>query len=337
MIYFSLVLLKHDRRRYTMKRTRQENEVIKIPSWRDVLAGAAAGTVSKSAMAPVERVKLLMQLQGSADGIAGQSAWKVAVSVYRNEGISAFWRGNIPNVMRTAGQAALNMALMDYYKEVASSPWVQNAIIEHSTQEDVKRRRQLAVSFISGGLAGGSATTLLYPTEFLRTRLAMDQGRSKGARKYNGMKDVVMTTLRTDGFRGLYQGYGIALWGSVLYRLLFLGGHDAIKGELQYFKKQKYGDIDYPMTMTERLFLAQSIALTAGTICYPIDSVRRRLMMQAGIPENDRKYRGSIDCFRVVFKQEGIRGFFLGIGPNLVRSIGGALMLVAYDLIKINL
>lgn len=319
-----------------MKRTRQENQVRRVPSWRDALAGAAAGTVSKSAMAPVERVKLLMQLQGSADGIAGQSAWEVAVSIYRNEGIWAFWRGNIPNVMRTAGQAALNMALMDYYKELSSSSLVQNAIIEHSTREDVQRRRKLAVSFISGGLAGGSATTLLYPTEFLRTRLAMDQGRSTGARKYNGMKDVVVKTVQTDGFRGLYQGYGIALWGSVLYRLLFLGGHDAIKGELQYFKKQKYGDDDYPMTMTERLFLAQSVALTAGTICYPIDSVRRRLMMQAGLPEIDRKYRGSIDCFRVVLKEEGINGFYLGIGPNLVRSIGGALMLVAYDLIKGN-
>eukprot|EP00980_Cylindrotheca_fusiformis_P004374 scaffold925_cov129-Cylindrotheca_fusiformis.AAC.27 len=320
-----------------MKRSRPEHEGRRGLNWRDALAGAAAGTVSKSAMAPVERVKLLMQLQGSADGIAGQSAWKVAVNVYQNEGILAFWRGNLPNVMRTAGQAALNMAFMDYYKEVASSPWVQKTIIEHSTQEEVQRRRNLAVSFISGGLAGGSATTLLYPTEFLRTRLAMDQGRSKGVRKYNGMRDVVVKTLKSDGLWGLYQGYGIALWGSVIYRLLFLGGHDAIKGELQYFKKQKYGEHEYPMTMTERLFLAQSVALAAGTICYPIDSVRRRLMMQAGVPEKNRKYRGTIDCFLVVFKQEGIGGFYLGIGPNLVRSIGGALMLVAYDLIKDNL
>jgi solute carrier family 25 (adenine nucleotide translocator) protein 4/5/6/31 len=289
-------------------------------------------------MAPIERVKLLLQLQGMADGVAGQSAWKVASNVYKDEGIWALWRGNVPNVMRTAGQAALNFGLMDYYKTVASAPWVQNAIIEHSTKNEVQRRRKFTVSFISGGLAGGSATTLLYPTEFLRTRLAMDQGRSSAARKYSGMKDVVFKTLKADGVRGLYQGYGIALWGSVFYRLLFLGGYDAVKEELNHHHEiSANGAEPYQITWTERFALAQTVALTAGTICYPIDSVRRRLMMQAGVPEIERTYRGSIQCFRIVFQQEGIKGFYLGIAPNLVRSIGGALMLVAYDLTKIML
>lgn len=320
-----------------MKRKREYAGVLRVPDWRDALAGAVAGAASKTAMAPVERIKLLLQLQGSANGIVGNSALDVARTVYKDEGILAFWRGNVPNVMRTAGQAALNFALMDYYKSIAQSSLVYDAITQHSKKDEIQRRKQLVVSFISGGLAGGSATTVLYPTEFLRTRLAMDQGRSLRNRQYSGMGDVVRKTLQTDGIRGLYQGYGIALWGSVLYRLLFLGGYDAVKSELQLFKNEADDNYHPSLSITERFVLAQTVALSAGTLCYPIDSVRRRLMMQAGIPEKERKYRGSIQCFRVVLKQEGIKGFYLGIGPNLVRSVGGALMLVAYDTIKIML
>ena len=275
-------------------------------------------------------------MQGSVDGIAGRSAWKVAFHVYHIEGIRAFWRGNLPNVLRTAGQAGLNFALMDYYKTVAGSGFVETSIIQQqSDTEELQRRRNLVVSFVSGGLAGGTATTVLYPAEFLRTRLAMDQGRSLETRQYRGMQDCVFKTLNTDGIRGLYQGYGIALWGSVLYRLLLMGGYDALKTELQHIR-DKQNDSN-PMKFAERFVLAQTVSLTAGTLCYPIDSVRRRLMMQAGLPINLRTYRGSIHCFKVVWAQEGLRGFYLGLAPNLVRSVGGALMLVAYDVLKVKL
>ena len=334
------------------QQTIQIKEGTKGPEWKNALAGAGAGAFSKTAMAPIERVKLLIQLQGSVEkgsnGIAGQSAWTVAYNVYEKEGILAFWRGNFPNVLRTAGQSALNFALMDYYKSIASSSiWEKPMTVIQQQQkhqqcphphqqwttstEEMQRLRKSMSSFISGGLAGGTATTLLYPIEFLRTRLAMDLGRSVEHRKYRSMSDCIAKTFQADGIRGLYQGYGIALAGSVLYRLLFLGGYDAVKSEWQHRKSR----MDEPdATWTERFILAQTVALTAGIICYPIDSVRRRLMMQAGKPRNQRLYLGSMQCFRRVWVEEGLRGFYLGIGPNMIRSIGGALMLVAYDAFK---
>jgi solute carrier family 25 (adenine nucleotide translocator) protein 4/5/6/31 len=309
-----------------------------VPDWRDVVAGASAGAFSKTVMAPIERVKLLLQLQGSVQGsVGGTTAYQVAWHIYREEGILAFWRGNLPNCLRTAGQAALNFALMDYYKTVAVSPFLAGTIIQRRTTslQQIERRRQFMASFISGGMAGGTATTVLYPVEFLRTRLAMDQGRSVETRKYRGMRHVLTSTLRADGLRGLYQGYGIAVSGGILFRLLYLGGYDAIKTEWQIYKRQTGGNDS--LDWTERFAAAEMISLTAGTICYPIDSVRRRMMMQAGEPKEKRLYIGSIHCFRVIWAQEGLRGFFLGIAPNMVRSIGGALMLVAYDLFKVIL
>ena len=320
-----------------------------VPDWRDAVAGACAGAFSRTVVAPVERVKLILQLQGSEASGASQSnrprkSVRLVVSqIYNEQGVLAFWRGNLPNVIRSAGQAGLNFALMDYYKKVAVSSFFEQNVIQRrqmTNREERLRLRNLVTSFISGGLAGGTATTILYPIEFLRTRLAMDQGSTIAkTRAYpGGMRDVLSHTFRSDGITGLYQGYGIALVGACLYRLLYLGGYDALKEELDIFKQtqQQGGRVPDALNLTwsERFFVAQSVSLIAGTICYPIDSVRRRMMMQAGLPMNHRQYSGSLHCFRAVWAQEGLRGFYLGIGPNIVRSIGGALMLVTYDAFK---
>jgi solute carrier family 25 (mitochondrial adenine nucleotide translocator), member 4/5/6/31 len=144
-----------------------------------------------------------------------------------------------------------------------------------------------------------------------------------------GLRGVVQRIFRSDGIVGFYQGYGIALLGGVVYRILLLGGYDAVKNELTF---RKGGDDPNDLTWMERILSAQFISLTAGTISYPFDSVRRRMMMQAG--QSVRQYHGTVHCIRTVYRTEGIRGFYLGLGPNIVRSVGGALLLVGYDQIR---
>jgi len=316
-------------------KTQRRRELVRA-SIRDALAGAAAGAFAKSAVAPIERVKLLLQLQGSLEaGAVGTGAWNVAKSVYREEGIIAFWRGNTPNVIRQGGAAALNFMLMDWYK-LAIAPVMTWSLTfpSNRTEEARKRRRALISSFLSGGLAGGTTTTVLYPVEFMRTRLAMDVGATRGERLYpRGMRDVFCSTLKADGIRGLYQGFGIAVAGVIIYRALHLGGYDAMKSEILHYRQHSRLE-NSSLSITERFAAAQAVSIVAGTMCYPIDSVRRRLMMQAGLPVQKRLYRNSLHCFKRVYVDEGVKGFFLGLGPNLLRSFGGALLLVGYDTFK---
>lgn len=352
----------------------------KRPQWREAVAGASAGALSRTLLAPVERVKLLKQLQGSSrqqfvsltqqhnNATSHPSAWQVAQAVYREQGVLAFWRGNVPNVLRVSGTAAINFTCMDYYKRAAVGPWLDSVTRHHSTHDPklLERRRQRATSFVSGGLAGATATTLFYPMEFLRTRLAMDLGADHPAsnnnpRQYKGMRDVTRKIFQSDGVLGFFQGYGIALTGGIFYRVLLLGGYDALKGELLFRKTEQQEntatnttDTSTPSLSTsatiptptptptpmaqlswlERIVSAQFISLTAGTLSYPLDSVRRRLMMQAGVPVPQRQYRNSLHCIRLVWNREGLRGFYLGLGPNLIRSVGGAMLLVGYDRVR---
>lgn len=69
---------------------------------KDCIAGVLSGSLAKTAVAPIERVKLLMQLQFSLDRVNGSleervssrtSAWEVVNTVYREEGLLSFWRG----------------------------------------------------------------------------------------------------------------------------------------------------------------------------------------------------------------------------------------------------
>jgi solute carrier family 25 (adenine nucleotide translocator) protein 4/5/6/31 len=299
------------------------------------VAGACAGAFAKTAVAPIERVKLLMQLQGSLEAkeYHGKGAWSVARTVYKEQGVLAFWRGNTPNVLMQAGSASLNFMLMDWFKAELVEPFMENTMqwASQRTEDQRKRRRAMWSSFLSGGLAGGTATTFLYPVAFLRTRLAMDVGATKETRLYpRGMRDAFCTTIKSDGVRGVYQGYGVALAGGIAYRALHLGGYDALKTELVRFRQCE-------LTWIERIAAAQLVSLSAAAIMYPVDSVRRRLMMQAGVPKEERLYRNSFECVGVVLRNEGLRGFYLGLGPNLVRSLGGAILLVGYDMFKVML
>lgn len=264
---------------------------------KDAFAGACAGGIAKTVVAPIERVKLIMQLNTSSTSGTiikrSHGAWEVTKQVYREQGILAFWRGNTPNVIRQAGSSAMNFLLMDWYK-VAISPILVLSLRLPSDRDPEKRnkRRALISSFLSGGLAGGSVTTVLYPVEFVRTRLAMDLGRGTvdAPRLYpGGMKDVCISIWKADGWRGLYQGYGIAVAGVVLYRALHLGGYDAVKTEILHRRghlieiartQEDIKRMSPGLTMGERFLAAQIVSVIAGTACYPIDSIRRRLMMQ---------------------------------------------------------
>lgn len=100
--------------------------------------------------------------------------------------------------------------------------------------------------------------------------------------------------------------------GSVLFRELHLGKHSLRPDQ---------------NTFVNRFGIAQFVSIMAGTLCYPLDSVRRRLVMQ-GV-EAMQLFTTTRQRVTHILKKEGRRGFFLGLAPNLVRSVGGAVLLVS--------
>jgi solute carrier family 25 (adenine nucleotide translocator) protein 4/5/6/31 len=300
-----------------------------------MVSGCLSGAVSKTFIAPVDRVKLLLQLQptvppGRSPGYEGPL--EAVRETLRTEGWRSFWRGNAPAVLRHVGTTAFTFTVKDRFRvrcvpaaaPPSSSPAAPSSPSSRPpppAPSSSPRRQHLLASLASGGLAGGLSTLLFYPFDFARTRLALDLGRSRARQYPGGTRDVLGRIVAADGPGGIYKGVGVALFGSVLFRALHFGLYDFAKAELS-----PPGE---PPSLSRRFGIAQAVSLAAGTSCYPLDSVRRRLMMQSGLPKP--AYSTALDCARHVLREEGPRGFFLGLTPNLLRSVGGAVLLVSYD------
>jgi len=77
---------------------------------------------------------------------------------------------------------------------------------------------------------------------------------------------------------------------------------------------------------------AQIVTVSAGVVSYPLDTVRRRLMMDSG--RKEKMYNGTLDCFKRIAADEGPKAFFKGSLSNVIRGTGGALVLVFYSKIE---
>jgi solute carrier family 25 (adenine nucleotide translocator) protein 4/5/6/31 len=179
----------------------------------------------------------------------------------------------------------------------------------------------------SGGAAGATSLSVVYPLDFARTRLAADVG--KGAnkeREFNGLVDCLKKVAANDGIGGLYKGFGISVVGIIAYRASYFGMFDT--GKVLLFEDIKKANF-FAMWA-----FAQFVTVAAGIASYPLDTVRRRLMMTSGKKGADLMYTGTMDCFRKILKDEGAGAFFKGCLSNIIRGTGGALVLVFYDKIQ---
>lgn len=125
---------------------------------------------------------------------------------------------------------------------------------------------------------------------------------------------------------GLYRGFIISVIGIIAYRASYFGMFDT--GKVFLFEDIKKANF------FKMWAFAQFVTVSAGVASYPLDTVRRRLMMQSGRGSGEIMYTGTIDCFNKILKNEGPKAFFKGSLSNVIRGTGGALVLVFYDKIQ---
>lgn len=287
--------------------------------FRDFMVGGVSAAVSKTAVAPIERVKLLLQVQDASKHIAQEDRYKgiadCFIRVNKEQGFASFWRGNLANVIRYFPTQALNFAFKDTYKKV---------FCPYNPKTDPFKF--FLGNMASGGAAGATSLLFVYPLDFARTRLAADVGKGKkgGEREFSGLVDCLQKIYKSDGPIGLYRGFVISVIGIIFYRAAYFGMFDT--GKVLLFTDPKKANI---LVMWA---FAQAVTVCSGIASYPLDTVRRRLMMQSG--RADIMYTGTIDCFNKILKNEGPKAFFKGSLSNVIRGTGGALVLVFYDKIQ---
>lgn len=289
----------------------------------DFLAGGISGAVSKTATAPIERVKLVIQTQDANPKIiSGEVARYTGMGdaftrITKEQGFSAFWRGNATNIIRYFPTQAFNLAFKDTIKK-AFPKYDQN------TQFWSFFATQLA----SGGAAGAASLTIVYPLDYARTRLASDVG--GGKKQFNGLVDCLTKTAKgPGGFMSLYNGYGPSVAGIIAYRGAQFGLNDTIMAFNPYAKEQGV------VAVASKFAIAQVAVTASGLVAYPFDTVRRRLQMQSDKPVEEQLYKGTMDCGVKILKDEGFGGMYKGALANIFRGVGASLVLVLYGEIKL--
>jgi len=286
----------------------------------DFLMGGVSAAVAKTAAAPIERVKLLIQNQDEMLK-AGRLATPYGgigdcfSRVIKEEGFGSLWRGNLANVIRYFPTQALNFAFKDQFKRMFG----------YNKDKD-GYWKWFAGNLASGGAAGAASLAFVYSLDYARTRLANDNKSAKkgGTREFNGIVDVYKKTLASDGIVGLYRGFVISCVGIVVYRGLYFGMYDSLKPVLLTGNMKD--------SFIGSFLLGWSITIGAGLASYPIDTVRRRMMMTSGQAE---KYRSSVHAFQVIVAKEGVPSLFKGAGANILRAVAGAGVLAGYDQLQI--
>jgi len=278
-----------------------------------MLSGVAAA-VSKTAAAPIERVKLLVQNQDEMikQGRLDKPYSGIVDCVSRTaktEGILPFWRGNLANVLRYFPTQALNFAFKDTIKNIFKTP------------KDAPQYMKFGTNILSGGFAGSLSLMFVYSLDYARTRLANDAKVKGKERQFNGLIDVYRKTLKSDGIQGLYRGFTISCVGIFIYRGMYFGLYDSLKPIL----------LGEDASVLLSFLLGWGVTITAGLMSYPIDTVRRRMMMTSGAAV---KYKNSLDCGMQVIKNEGFMSLMKGAGANVLRGVAGAGVLAGFDKFK---
>ena len=172
------------------------------------------------------------------------------------------------NCIRYVPTAAFNLAFKDNIKRMFPK-------YDKKTEFGKFAASQIA----SGAAAGGATNTLVYPLIYVRTVLGADIGKVK---KYTGMGDCIMKTIREQGFFSLYNGLGPSSIGIVVYRGAQFGLQDIMKAFNPYQK-----DVT-AVGLVSKFVVAQIAVSCSGIVAYPFDTMQRRLQIEASKPKADQ-------------------------------------------------
>eukprot|EP01112_Ceratiomyxa_fruticulosa_P017026 TRINITY_DN5238_c0_g1_i3.p2 TRINITY_DN5238_c0_g1~~TRINITY_DN5238_c0_g1_i3.p2 ORF type:complete len:335 (+),score=40.38 TRINITY_DN5238_c0_g1_i3:1503-2507(+) len=272
----------------------------------DFTSASVSTTLSKSVSAPLERVKILLQIQPELikNGVLGrpfEGFFDCVLRVFIREGILGFFRGNLINAIRPLATQTLNFLLKDKLKL--------------SSFDKKSYWKTFLTNILSGALAGSSSLLFVYPLDTIKTILMCDVKRN-GAYHFQGILDVLKQVLRKNGIEGLYQGFLVSILGIIVYRAVYFGLYDSIK---KFFKVHG---------VLASFSVGVFVTLVAGMLAYPLDTLRTRMMLAAVF---GKAYKTSFHALKDIVTTEGFGSLWSGARVRVLSTIFSTLVLVGYD------
>eukprot|EP01133_Synstelium_polycarpum_P006683 gene6683-7770_t len=265
--------------------------------WISFLAGGIAGVTAKSAVAPLERVKILYQIKSqlySLDSIAGSLG-----KILEKEGLRGLWRGNTATITRVFPYASVQFFTFETIKRHF------NSTTDHFSSFNM---------FLAGSAAGGCAVLATYPLDLLRARLAIEV-----TTKHTGILELFKKTYAADGVRGIYRGIEPTIIGILPYAGISFSTFETLKAAAPHYARKEDGTLEG----TYKLFAGGVAGGFAQTVSYPFDVVRRRMQTHGygdGRVEIDLKHSSFRSIYRIL-RYEGITSLYKGLSINYIKVV----------------
>lgn len=283
-------------------------------------------------MAPLERLKILFQVQdfvgGSAAATSGSAPKYQGIAqslrrIYAEEGARGFFKGNGANCVRVFPYVAIQFAVFERAKPLLLE--LQNA---HAPAPTTQLATGLKV--LGGAVAGVTSVVVTYPLDAARARLTVQGGLSKT--QYAGIWDAIRGIFRAEGLRGVYRGVLPTVWGIAPYVGLNFAVFEALRTRAP---KDAEGNPD-PIFL---LACGGAAGACGQTAAYPMDVLRRRFQLSALRSGSDSgsssAYSSTLGGLRSIVRGEGVRGLYKGIVPNLIKVVPSiAIMFTTNELLK---
>lgn len=295
--------LEHERDLAEEKMTESSAELKKI--FTQLLCGGLAGATARSTVAPIDRVKILMQtafLSGTSD--KHSSIVRTLKNIAAEEGLKGFWRGNGVNCIRVAPYAATQFASYEKYKRLMLGDGDSLTIMQR---------------LACGGLAGATATTFTHPLDVIRLRLAVNKN-------LVGIRGALGDVLVENGMRSLYKGYVPTLLSLSPFIAINFAAFDTLK---TYFLPEGVSKKNMGAHTIRVLGCGAAAGLFAQSICFPLDTIRRRMQMKG------TNYTSVLNAMSQIAAKEGPRGFYRGVMPNAIKIVpNNGIRFLVYEMLK---
>lgn len=284
-------------------------------------AGAVAAMVSRTCVAPLERLKLEYIVRGEK-----RNLFELVQKIATTQGLKGFWKGNFLNILRTAPFKAVNFCAYDTYRK---------QLLKISKNEETTNFER----FLAGAAAGITATILCLPMDTIRTKLVAPGGEALG-----GVVGAFSHMIQTEGFFSLYKGLLPSILSMAPSGAVFYGVYDILKssylrspeGKKRIKHMSQHGK---EMSALDQLELGPVKTLLYGAIAgacaeattYPFEVVRRRLQMQS----QANKLSALATLVNIV-EQGGVPALYAGLIPSLLQVLPSAgISYFVYEFMKI--
>lgn len=290
---------------------------------KELIAGGAAGGFAKTAVAPLERTKILLQTR--TEGFQSLGVWRSMHKLLKTEGFMGFYKGNGASVLRIVPYAALHFMTYEQYR-----CWILNNYQVLGSGP--------VIDLLAGSAAGGTAVLCTYPLDLARTKLAyqikntgatLGNGASSVALQpaYDGIKDVLRSVYKEGGMRGLYRGVGPTLIGILPYAGLKFYIYEELKTRVPE---------EHQKSIVMRLSCGALAGLFGQTFTYPLDVVRRQMQVESLQPSvGGHRYKNTRDGLTCIVRNQGWKQLFAGLSINYIKIVPSvAIGFAAYDTMK---